>query len=227
MSKPAKRPASIGWPRELAQADRVLCVGITGTRKTTWLREQLLPQQPRVVIFGDRKMDYAELPECQSLTVRELRADPRVLAPAKLLIRVQSEAQSYEEQADELCQLVDLVRHAGGDLVLVFEDVIWYARAWTDRDPETGKKRSVDYVLSTLACDGRDVAALVFVAQRTSQIPANAREQASHVVAFAQSEEDIKLLEERCGKDFGTLVRAWKAGSPPAIWTRPDLNPKE
>lgn len=224
MSKPAaKRASSSTWPRELAPADRVLCVGITGTRKTTWLREVLLPHQPRAIIVGDRKGDYLKVKGCQSLTLRQLRADPRVLAPSTLLIRLQSEAQSYEDQAEEVCGLVDFVREAGGDLCIIFEDVLWYARAWTERDPETGKKRSADYVLSTLACDGRDVASLVFVAQRTNQIPANAREQCSHVVAFAQHEDDVKLLEERCGKDFGTVVRAWRSGSPPAIWTRPDL----
>jgi hypothetical protein len=213
------------WPRggQLESFERVLCVGITGTRKTTWLKEEFLPHQSRVLVFGDRKRDWASLPGCLNLTVRQLEADPKVLAPAKVLIRVESEAHSYEALASEVCRTIDLVRHAGGDLVVILEDVKAYARLWTDR--EEGTKRSTDFELGLLACDGRDAAALVLVAQRTSQIPADAREQCSRVVAFAQSEDDTALLEERCGEDFAKLVRAWRSGSPPAIWTRPDLHP--
>lgn len=218
------RASAYDWRKApLATWERLVVVGVTGTGKTYWLAHELLPRQPRLLVVGDRKGDYAAL-VTGSVTLRELRANPKQLAPAKVALSIRSEAHTYEALASEVCQAIDLAR-AAGDLCLVFEDVGWYGRQYTERDGAE-PKRSVAFELAMLACDGRDAASVVFVAQRATQVPPDARSQASRVVSFAQTEvDDLKALEERCGPEFVKAVRGWRSGSPPAIWSRPDLTP--
>jgi energy-coupling factor transporter ATP-binding protein EcfA2 len=175
----------------------VVIVGKRGSGKSTHAKAMaaaLVAEGARVVAF-DVHDEYSKHgrasaavtlgPLTQRCTVAELVDEPTRLDHGALALAVVPEEKTAEALAQSVVDVIDLCE-ATGELVLMLDEVGFYAHGHAlDR-------------LNVLATQSRHAAMpVVFVAQRTVQVPKTARTQASRIITFLQTNrDDLKELEE-------------------------------
>lgn len=183
----------------LEPRDRILVVGKTGTGKSHLVKTRLLSAHPRVVAL-DQKGEYVVGGSDAPPGMRALRAvsvdefvelmtgaDPA--DHGELAVAVQCFGRTWEQRADNVRTVIDTLADCRDLLVIVDEVALLPRESWQD--------------LEYLACLSRSWGQpVVMVAQRATQIPKTAREQATRVVSFRQNAlNDAAALVDLCGPD--------------------------
>lgn len=178
----------------LEAQDRVLFAGQTGTGKSHAAKALIADElgRRRRVIVVDPKNEWSQdrggpLPH-PSWTAGQLAADPNVVAEADLALAIVPNSPSARDAARAFELVAELVREAGLPVVLVLEEVQYWAHHARE-------------LLDAVATMWRDSGVtVIFVTQRAAGVPINARSQVDQIVSFAQQEPaDIKALRERTG----------------------------
>jgi hypothetical protein len=163
----------------------VLVVGIRGMGKTSIVKERVIDEAFRVVIF-DPKREYHDahvtLTEFEAICKRGALPDKYIIAVYPGKMRTEDDILTAVTKFGDICE--DYIRNT----VIVFDE----AGLMEGQNKAKGE-------LNYFATQSRHwQCPLVYVAQRAYQVPTTVRSQATVIVSFAQSaKNDVKELEDR------------------------------
>jgi len=167
---------------KLQPHERLLVVGITGAGKSSYV-QKIVKDAPRVVVW-DYHGEYKEL---EQVTVDEFSAKIEN-ENDNLRVAVKPEAKDLDDVSSEFVAFADLLPYSENHLTVIDEVGLLRGKA-------AGR---LDYIATQSRHWSQP---LVLVAQRATQIPKTAREQASKIVSFRQtSPDDVAALVDRIGE---------------------------
>ncbi len=159
----------------------MVVLGRTGSGKTYWIRETLIPTWRRAIVVDTEQMDYERLPAVS------LRSALRY-AKGDKAFHVRVLARGDHSEAD-LAMIDDLcygLLEVGHDVLVVFDEATDFSDA--HRIPESlrglvrkARKRNISTVMGT---------------QRPAMLSKDAYTQASHLVIFYLSDYDTDAIKE-------------------------------
>jgi len=181
----------------LEPEDVVVVLGVRGTGKSFWAKQQILREHPRVVVY-DPNEEYVTgakgaPPNMRQLTPMHIdqfidhMATTLAAERGQLAVAVHSPQRTRAERVQSFERFVSMIGDSR-NLLLVIEET-------GDLPPECNDD------LCHLARRSRHWGIpVVFIAQRATDIPKTAREQMSYLVSFRQSDPaDVRAIRERIG----------------------------
>lgn len=178
--------------RKLQSHERWQVLGVTGSGKSYFTQHRIVKTARRVVVWDIHAEYDLEQVDLAGLAER-LDDDP-------IRVAVVPDFDDMDDLKAQFGVFVNLLRTLGTGLMIVVDEVGALCEAGASRPLNT---------LSILARHwGETGCPVVFVAQRAMQVPKTARAQASHVVAFRQTDpDDIAALSKCFGPKAEQIAR--------------------